>query len=278
MKRYLILLLLVMGGSLAALRAQEPADSLAEASVAGSADAAGDSAAVLSDEALWDKANTAYINNDFGAAAATYGLLLERGMSSAKLYYNLGNACFKEGNTGKAILFYRRALRLAPGNADIRHNLSVAEAETKDDIEAIPEFFLASWLRGVRHTMGCTAWTLLSLGFLLLAVGAFLLYLLAARLTLRKAGFYATIAAGVLFAFATVFAAGERRELRDRTQAVVMAAAVSVKSSPDKSAKDLFVLHEGTTVRVVDRLEEWCEVAIADGKKGWIEAKRIEII
>lgn len=278
MKRYLILLLLVMGGSLAALRAQEPADSLAEAPVAGSADAAGDSAAVLSDEALWDKANTAYINNDFGAAAATYGLLLERGMSSAKLYYNLGNACFKEGNTGKAILFYRRALRLAPGNADIRHNLSVAEAETKDDIEAIPEFFLASWLRGVRHTMGCTAWTLLSLGFLLLAVGAFLLYLLAARLTLRKAGFYATIAAGVLFAFATVFAAGERRELRDRTQAVVMAAAVSVKSSPDKSAKDLFVLHEGTTVRVVDRLEEWCEVAIADGKKGWIEAKRIEII
>ena len=278
MKRYLILLLLVMGGSPAALHAQEPADSLAATAVVESADAEEGSAAALSDEALWDKANTAYINNDFGAAAATYELLLERGMSSAKLYYNLGNACFKEGRTGKAILCYRRALRLAPGNADIRHNLSVAEADTKDDIEAIPEFFLASWLRGVRHTMGCTAWTLLSLGFLLLAVGAFLLYLLAARLTLRKAGFYGTIAAGALFVLATVFAAGERRELRDRTQAVVMAPAVSVKSSPDRSAKDLFVLHEGTTVRIVDRLEEWCEVAIADGKKGWIEAKRIEII
>ncbi len=278
MKRYLILLVLVMGWSTAALRAQEPADSLAETTVAPSDAAGEDSAAELSDEALWDKANTAYINNEFGVAAANYELLAGRGASSAKLYYNWGNACFKEGRTGEAILRYRRALRLAPGNADIRHNLAVAEAETKDDIEAIPEFFLATWLRGVRHTMGCTAWTLLSLGFLLLAAGAFLLYLLAARLTLRKAGFYGTLAAGALFALATAFAAGERRELRDRTQAVVMVPAVSVKSSPDRSAKDLFVLHEGTTVRIVDRLEEWCEVAIADGKKGWIEAKRIEII
>lgn len=64
----------------------------------------------------------------------------------------------------------------------------------------------------------------------------------------------------------------------DRSQAVVMSASVAVKSSPDKSATDLFVLHEGTVVRIVDRLDEWCEIVIDDGKKGWLESRKIEII
>ena len=64
----------------------------------------------------------------------------------------------------------------------------------------------------------------------------------------------------------------------DDTQAVVMAASTAVKSSPDKSSTDLFVLHEGTLVSITDRLDGWCEITIADGKKGWLEAKTIETI
>ncbi len=116
---------------------------------------------------LWDRANTAYVNGDYAGAIAIYESILDRGLSSARLYYNLGNAYFQGGPHGQeAILFYRRALRLRPGNEDVRHNLEVAEARTKDDIESIPEFFLTSRLREVRRTMGCTAWSVLSLGFL----------------------------------------------------------------------------------------------------------------
>ena len=53
---------------------------------------------------------------------------------------------------------------------------------------------------------------------------------------------------------------------------------MAVKSSPDRSATDLFVLHEGTLVRITDRLDGWCEVTIADGKKGWIDGRTIETI
>ncbi|MDE6711994.1 MAG: tetratricopeptide repeat protein, partial [Alistipes sp.] len=81
----------------------------------------------------WDRANTAYINGDFRTAAAIYEQSLAQGFVSAKLYYNLANACFKENRLGKAILYYHRALRLAPGSDDIRYNLSVAEARTKDN-------------------------------------------------------------------------------------------------------------------------------------------------
>lgn len=231
-----------------------------------------------SSEQLWDRANTAYINEDYHAATEIYKEILARGVSSMKLYYNLGNACFKEGELGEAILYYHRALRLAPGNDDIRYNLGVAEARTKDNIEQIPEFFLTEWFRSVRHMMSCTAWSIFSLVALVAALALSLLYLLARRLSLRKGGFYGTLVALLLFVVTTWFAWGERREMLDDTQAVVMSLSTAVKSSPDKSATDLFVLHEGTLVEITNRLEGWCEVTIADGKKGWLESKTIETI
>lgn len=280
MKKILLCILVLLGS--AAVRAQETVDSLvlpgAAAQQADEARRVAESEASSTAEQLWDRANTAYINGDFHLAAETYEQIVDRGLGSVKLYYNLANACFKEDRLGKAILYYERALRLAPGNDDIRYNLSVAEARTKDNIEDIPEFFLTTWLRGVRHAMGCTAWSLLSLAMLAAMLALFLLYLLAQRLTLRKAGFYGTVIAALFFMLTTWFAVGERREMLDDTRAVVMMASTSVKSSPIKSATDLFVLHEGTVVTVTGRLDNWCEIAIADGKKGWLECKKIETI
>lgn len=279
MKQLIIALLAASAAWMPALAQEEPdraAKTAAETTVGETPSA--ETAALSSGDVLWDRANTAYINGDFRTAADTYEELLAEGRVSVKLYYNLANAYFKEGRLGKAILCYRRALRLSPGNGDVRYNLSVAEARTKDNIERIPEFFFSVWMRGVRHTMGSTAWTLLSLLFLAGALAFVLLYLLAQRLSLRKTGFYGTLAAAVLFVVTASFAASSRREMLDRSAAVVMPASVAVKSSPDKSATDLFLLHEGTVVRIVDRLGEWCEVVIDDGKKGWLESHKIEVI
>lgn len=275
---------MILLGSLAPAFAQS--DSTQRAEAAAEVLLPADTAAAATDpvsgpvpaEALWDRANTAYINGDYHAAMEFYEELVARGLGSAKLYYNLGNAYFKDGLTGRAILYYHKALRLAPGNDDIRYNLSVAEARAKDRIEAIPDFFLTEWIRAAHRTMSCTAWSVLSLAALVLTLGLFLIYLLAQRLSLRKGGFYGTILAGVLFVLTTCFAAGERREMLDDSHAVVMAASTAVKSSPDKSSTDLFVLHEGTLVSITNRLEGWCEITIADGKKGWLEAKTIETI
>lgn len=283
MKRFAIMCCAVLAAWTPVLAQEEPSAAVGAsvetpaAVVAGEA-AVSQEAAPASHDSLWDRANTAYINGDFRAAAEAYEALLADGLISVKLYYNLANACFKEERLGEAILFYRRALRLAPGNGDVRYNLGVAEARTKDNIERIPEFFFVGWMRGVRHTMGGTAWTLLSLFFLAGALALFLLYLLAQRLSLRKTGFYGTLAAAVLFVVTMSFAASSRREMLDRSEAVVMTASVAVKSSPDKSATDLFLLHEGTVVRIADRLGEWCEVVIDDGKKGWLESRKIEVI
>ncbi len=227
---------------------------------------------------LWEQANAAYGAGDYAEAADLYRAILDKDLHSAALYYNLANALFKKGELGRAILYYNRALRLAPSDEDIRHNLEYAERMTKDNIESVPEFFLNSWLRTLRGSLSCTAWTALSLAMFaaMLALGS--VYLLSQRIAARKAGFYGMLAALTLFVATSLFAWSERRAILDRDEAVVMGSAVSVKSSPDRSATDLFVLHEGTKVTVGATLDGWAEVRIADGNKGWIEIGRIERI
>lgn len=232
----------------------------------------------LASEVLWDQANTAYINNDYHQAEELYLTILQRGERSAKLYFNLANAYFKREELGQAILYYHRALRLQPGDEDIRYNLSVAEARTKDTIDQIPDFFFTEWMRSIRHLMSANAWTAWSLIWFAVMLGALLFYLLSARLMLRKAGFYATLISLLCFIASTIFASGQSREQQSQSEAIVMSSSAAVKSSPDRSATDLFILHEGTKVEITNSLENWCEVMIADGKKGWTERSKIEII
>lgn len=226
----------------------------------------------------WEAGNKAYIEGNYEKAVEEYNAIIEGGEYSMKLYYNLANTYFKQGETAKAILYYNKALRLAPSQEDIRHNLAIAEAQTKDRIAVIPEFFLNRWLRIVRNSMSCMAWSVLSLVTFAIVLVFGLLFLLASRIRWRKTGFYCAVCAALLFVATTAFAISSRNDMLSHDEAVVMASAISVKSSPDRSATDLFVLHEGTKVRVLSEIDEWCEVVIADGKKGWTESKNIEEI
>ena len=227
---------------------------------------------------LWERANAAYNAGDYATALASYESIAGEGLRSAALYYNMANAYFKQGDTAHAILYYHRALRLAPADEDIRHNLEYAEQSTKDIIDEIPEFFLFKWMRSVRDIMGGNAWTLLSLVMLVISLAAAMLYLLSQRLSIRKTGFYSMVVCGVMFFVTTAFALSARGVMVNGSEAVIMSKSVSIKSSPDRSSTELFVLHEGTTVTTGDEVDGWIEVRIADGRKGWIELSRLEHI
>lgn len=228
--------------------------------------------------ALWDKANQAYIDADYRSAIEGYDSIVRMGYAGHKLYYNLANAYFKNGEIGKAVLYYNKAQKLAPSDEDIRHNLAVANGYVKDNIEAVPEFFFKTWIRTLRGTMSSNAWAVWSIVLFASGLAALALFLLARGLGLRKAGFYGALACLVLFAVCVAFSSAGKRESRDGSFAVVMASAAPVKSSPDVSSKDIFVLHEGTKVKVIEQLNEWREITIADGNKGWILASSIETI
>lgn len=227
---------------------------------------------------LWDQANTAYINASYDQAIAIYDSIAKIGGVGHKLYYNMANAYFKMGQIGKSVLYYNKAHKLAPTDGDITYNLEVANSYVKDKIEQVPQFFLKRWVHSLRISLGASAWSMISLGVLVLACAGVLVYLLSGRLSLRKRGFFVAVVFLALFITSSYFAIRGRQDILSPSEGVVMHTAVPVKSSPDRASKDLFVIHEGTKVRVVGDLREWCEVILADGNKGWIEASSIEMI
>lgn len=275
MKIYVSILSLILGMVALNATAQTDAELVADSVVV--AESVVDWAQLSNDE-LWDMANTYYVNGEYQSAEQTYKAILDRGVHSAKLYYNLANSYFKMDEIGSAILYYHRALRLDPGSDDIRYNLEVAQEHTKDRIEQVPEFFLATWFRAVRNVLSNTVWGVLALVCLAFMALFVLLYLLGTRLSLRKAGFYGALVMLLLVCCTSYFAAQGRHEIIERREAVVMSKAVSVKSSPDRASTDLFVIHEGTLVEITDKMEYWREIVIADGKKGWVRSSQIEVI
>lgn len=221
----------------------------------------------------WLRGNEAYIAGDYSGAIAAYNDILDAGSVSHKLLYNLGNAYFKDGQLGRAILLYNRALALKPNDKDTRWNLDIAEAFVKVRIEPVPQFFLARWVGALRGTMSADGWAAVSLAALAVVAGAALLYFLTRRDLLRKMGFYAAAAAFFVCVIAFVFSA-----VKPPAEAIVMSEAATVKSAPDAAARDVFILYEGTKVQVISTLGVWSEVEVADGNKGWIVSAVIETV
>lgn len=279
MKRYIITLLSLFCSLCVMAQGAEQAGANADAEAATENSSVEENIPTdISAEELWSSANEAYNKAEYTTALERYNAILDRGLHSAALYYNLANTYFKTEQLGKAILYYNRALRLSPADEDIRHNLEYAEQMTKDSIEEIPEFILTTWVRAVRGALSSTAWSVISLILLAAALAMALFYLLAQRLALRKMGFYTMVIAAILFILTSLFAWSEREMIVNSKEAIIMSSAVSIKSSPDRAATELFVLHEGTKVSIGHEMAGWAEVRISDGRKGWVEQSRIEKI
>lgn len=226
-----------------------------------------------------EEADHAYQNNDFKTAIAQYEEILATQGESAAIYFNLGNSYFKEKEIAKAVLNYERALLLNPGDADIRFNLEMAHSKTVDQITPARELFLVTWKNALMNTLSERAWGILGICSFMLLLAGLAFYIFGNRLWVRKVGFLAGIAFLMVTLVANLFASEQRSELENRNGAVVMTPSVTVKSTPNESGTDLFVLHEGTKVYIEDNsMKGWKEIRLEDGNKGWLPAETIELI
>ena len=222
-------------------------------------------------------AEKAYADGNYPAAAEQYEALIKNYGESAEVYYNLGNAYYKLGRIAPAILNYERALAMNPGDGDARFNLEMARLRTEDRIEST-DGFLSRGLRSVQRLLSVDAWAAVALVAFIAFAGCLILFFFSKWLRLRKMGFYLGILLLLVTVLANVCAWGGRRDLIVRDDAIIFAPTVTVKSSPDRSGTDLFLLHEGTKVTIKNALGEWYEIRLGDGKEGWIPSKDLERI
>lgn len=230
-------------------------------------------------EALWDSGVQAYNDGRFADAADLWQAILDSGKISPELYCNLGDAFFKEGNYPQAILNYERALKVDPSYSDARYNLAFCENFVQDKIEAVPEFILKSLARKLCYLMGSNSWIALFFVFLVISLAMTLLFLLGPTAPKRRVGFFSGVVALVLALSSLSFSLWQKNDFLDRDTAIVMSPVSSVKSSPSStSSKDLFVIHEGTKVSIIDSVNGWYNISLADGRQGWVKMNDIEVI
>lgn len=231
-----------------------------------------------SPEQLAAQAAKAYNSKQYPEAITLYGKIIAGGNESYGLYYNLGNAYFRNNEVAEAILYYEKALKLAPNNEDIRHNIEVINSKLTDKVEEVPELFYKRWWKQIVNLMDIDM--LASVNILLLTMALLLLavYIAVSNLLIRKISFWVGLSLLLFFGLGALAASQRNHYLNNQHEAIVFTPTVNIKSSPDDNSKDIFVLHEGTKVTLLDLVADWQEIRIANGSVGWMKTSDIRKI
>lgn len=225
----------------------------------------------------FEKGNSFYRNGQFDQAVTSYEQILNQGLATPQLYFNLGNAYYRMGRIAPAILSYERALRLAPNDPDTKHNLELANFKSVDRIEPLPDLFFVQWLRSISAVLPIHATALLFVACWILLFGSLAAFYLFSGESIAGLRWIALIA-GVLLIPIAILLTSQYLDWRSRDSAIVTASVVTAKTSPDSQSVDAFVIHEGLKVTLSDALGEWVRITLADGKVGWIRANECERI
>ena len=219
-----------------------------------------------------------YTEGKFAEAATQYQSILETGKVSADLYYNLGNTYYRMGKIADAIIQYERALRLDANHEDAQHNLAFVQTLTIDKIDAVDHVFLVDWWKFIYRLTTPDVWAYVSVSLFVICLLCVAFYLFSSQMWMRKTGFSMAIVC-FFFSLITAFCASSRQaEMDDTSLAIVYIPTVTTKSSPDNSGNDLFILHEGTKVRIKSVVGEWSEIQTEDGNTGWLPTTAIVVI
>lgn len=227
-----------------------------------------------SPESLFDVANQTYKESNYSQAAALYQKILENGYESGEVYFNLGNTYYKMNEIGLAILYYEKAKLFISSDQALEQNLNLARLRVVDQIESIPKLFLEEWWDALVHLLPLN--TFLWLSFILFTLTAAMagIWMLHNRTFFRR----------LIWFFLTMFTmilllSGVQIYQFETTQfGIILDEKVSVLGEPDLTGTEVFILHEGTKVKINRRIDGWFEITIPDGKTGWLLKSNIGVI
>lgn len=226
-------------------------------------------------EVWFEQANAAYNVGNYDSAKIIYEKILATDVESVPLYFNLGNTYYKLREFPMAIYYYEKALKLDPSNEEVQTNLAIANHAIVDKIEPVPQSFIVRIWRNARASLSGDQWAWCSIAFFALLLVSLFLFLRSRKVGWRKLGFFAGLLFFLSFGLSVAFAIQLKHVSEIQDQAILTAPTVTVKSSPSEASVDLFVLHEGTKVCVLETANGWCKIKIANGSIGWLEADKM---
>ncbi len=216
-------------------------------------------------------ANQLYNTAKYQDAIRKYQFVLGQGFESPEVYYNLGNAFYKTGNATYAILNYERAKKMSPNDEDIRYNLDLARTQIIDNIVPLPEPGFLRWWKQLISSQSISYWGTFSIITFFAFLSMFGLFLLSGSFRVKRLAFWLSIGAISVSAITFTFGSHLTSKLIHHNSAVITDRSVRVKASPSETGTELFIVHEGITVQLTDKLGDWVYVSLPDGNKGWVK-------
>ncbi len=229
-------------------------------------------------EAIFDRATEAYNAGEYQTAVDSYLEILDNGQHSPELYYNLGNAYYKLNQIAPSIYYYEKALLLKPNDSEIKNNLSYARNMTLDAIETMPETGFAKIYNNLLGFLSFDQWGYVAVVFVFLFVLLYIAFYYFRYSSRKRSAFVLSIVSLFIAIVSLVFAYVEYNAFKADRPAIVFAQEVSVKAEPNNTSQEAFALHEGTKVIILDALNEWKKIRIADGTMGWIPSEDIKML
>lgn len=230
---------------------------------------------LLASSDLEIKAEKAYANKNYKETISIYEDILKSGLSSYKLYYNLGNAYYKNNELGKAIYNYELAHKLQPNNEDVKTNLRIANEKTIDDIESKENFFLSAIKSGLVNTLSTNGWAWLSIISLIASFTLFLVFYTSSNLLLKRVGFFISLITIVIFVGSMILGYTSLNNKYEITFAIITSKETKIFEEPVVTESSKFSLHEGTKVKVIESNSEWTNIKLENGNEGWLKTKDV---
>jgi len=225
---------------------------------------------------IYNQANKLYSEKEYSRALELYRELVDRGIENPALYYNLANTYFKVGMTGRAVLYYERALHLKPLDREIRANLKFVRMSLTDKISPLYSESMYRLLQMLAAVFNFKVIFIIELFFFSAFCALFIMYSLSHSVTNTLKRFI--VACGILFLVSIAGMFAYMANEKNHPAGIILEKTVDVNSSPISESEKIFELHDGTKVKVIESRDEWVRFRIADGREGWIRADTIALI
>jgi hypothetical protein len=227
---------------------------------------------------IYDEGNQLYQKGDFSSAESCYSRLVNSGVDSGAVYYNLGNACFKQKKLGEAIYYWEKARQKLPGDREVLENLELAQLMIVDRIEIPADPFPLRVLFRLIHflTLSQLAWAVL-----MLFIAGNVLF--GTYILVRSPGTAARVLVGSLISLLLVALTGGMLAWRIyenhfRQTGIIVEQKVDVRSGPGADNVTVFTVHEGIPIRVRGSANGWYQVTLPNGWSGWLETRSVRIL
>lgn len=225
---------------------------------------------------LFSNANDLYKNNKFEEAIELYKKIESQGFISSEIYYNLGNSYYKLNKVGPSIYYYEKALKLNPLNEDVKNNLVFAKRLALDNIEELPKTVFQKLNKNYLQKLSYNQWAIVVVVFSILGSLLFLLYYFAHAPAKKRFYFVTSSISFLLLIISFLITYNQYSYAQNNKEAIVFAEKSEVRNAPTLNSEEVFVLHEGTKVLVLDVVDNWKKIKLADGKLGWIIADEVK--